>query len=63
MCVFSAGHVSIVYFDTYNYIINMTVKTVAGHVSIVFWYIIFSVNNNICQTMSDNVKQLHDMLV
>ena len=48
MCVFSAGHVSIVYFDTYNYIINMTVKTVAGHVSIVFWYIIFSVNNNIC---------------
>ena len=31
MCVFSAGHVSIVYFDTYNYIINMTVKTVAEH--------------------------------
>ena len=36
-------------------------QTVAGHVSIVFWYIIFSVNNNICQTMSDNAKHCQTM--
>ena len=36
----------------------MTVKLVAEqYVSIVFWYIIFSVNDNTCQTMSGNVRQ------
>ena len=32
-------------------------QTVTEYVSIVFWYIIFSVNDNTCQTMSGNVRQ------